>query len=132
MCRNRSIVFTYQFTTNYRKVIINQDRTWCDFLCLKYYRVIQRDVWRLFLSNEGALVAQINDLHFWKNNVYLQRLNGITLCVIFVYAMPLFGTQNSESVLNASNANCNCHPCPNRTMKCVYKRDIEIQTSTWV
>ena len=28
----------------------------------------------------------------------MQRLNGITLCVIFVYAMPLAGTQNSERV----------------------------------
>ena len=27
-------------------------------------------VWRLLLSNEGALVAQINDLHFWENYVY--------------------------------------------------------------
>ena len=28
-----------------------------------------------------------------ENNVYLQRLNGITICVIFVYAMPLAGTK---------------------------------------
>ena len=50
------------------------------------------------MSNEGALVAQINDPHFWENNVYLQRLNGITLYVKFVYATPLAGTQNSERV----------------------------------
>ena len=34
-----------------------------------------------------------------KNNVYLQRLNGITIYVIFVYAMPLAGTKNSERVV---------------------------------
>ena len=47
-----------------------------------------------------------------------------------MYAMPLAGTHNSESVLNASNTKCKCRPCPNSTMKCLYKRDIDIQTST--
>ena len=41
---------------------------------------------------------RVHWLHtFWKNNVYLQRLNGIAICVIFVYAMPLLGL-NSERV----------------------------------
>ena len=55
----------------------------------------------------------------FESDVYLQKLNGITLCVIVVYAMPLAGAQNSESVLNASNTNCNCRPGENRTMKCL-------------
>ena len=35
--------------------------------------------------------------------------------------MPLAGIQNFKRVLNASNINCNCRPCPNRTMKCLSK-----------
>ena len=38
-----------------------------------------------------------------ENNVYLQRLNAITIYVIFVYAMPIAGTKTSN-VLNASSA----------------------------
>ena len=41
------------------------------------------------------------------NNVYLQRLNGVTKCVIFVYAMPLAGTKTPNG-LNASSTNYNC------------------------
>ena len=35
---------------------------------------------------------------FLEKNVYLQRLNGSAICVIFVYVVPLAGTKNSERV----------------------------------
>ena len=72
------------------------------------------DMLYLFLSNEGVLVAKINDIH-----VYLQRLHGITICVIFEYAMPLAGAKPWERVqtvtanvysLRVQNWNCFC-PC---------------------
>ena len=55
----------------------------------------------------SRLVVKINDLHFWKNNVYLRRHHGITIRVIFLYAVPLAGTK-TPSVLNASSTNCYC------------------------
>ena len=35
-------------------------------------------VWRLFLSNEGALVAQINDIHFLKRRIFTKTLTEVT------------------------------------------------------
>ena len=35
-------------------------------------------MYRLFLSNEGALIAQINDLHFLKQRVFTNALTKVT------------------------------------------------------
>ena len=80
--------------------------------------------------NEGALVAQINDLQFWKTTYIYKDLTEVpSICVIFVYAMPPAGTK-TPNVLNASSTNCNC-PVREQTVKNAYtKREIEIQTST--
>ena len=48
---------------------------------------------KCFCRTKGALVAQINDLHLWENNVYLQRIHVITICMVFAYVMPLLGPE---------------------------------------
>ena len=103
-----------------------------------HYPMVQLSLFEILSRSEipryeGALIAKINDLHFWENNVYLQRLNRIAICIIFVYAMPLAGTK-IPNVLNASSENCNCErvfvssaklqltrSCTDSSSECVYK-----------
>ena len=50
-------------------------------------------------------MSNMDDIEPWcglENDVYLQRLNGSTICVIFVYAMPLAGTKLWERVFTSS------------------------------
>ena len=63
---------------------------WCGFLCLKYYRAPRyRMRYVIIVLVERRCNGYKNKWSsLFENNVYLQRLNGITICVIFVYAMP--------------------------------------------
>ena len=99
-----------------------RDGYWWGFLCLKYYRAAR---FRMRCVTIVLVERRCTDCkNKWssllENNVYLQRLNGITLCVIFVYAMPLAGTQNSERV-KCIEFKLQLCVRPNRTVKCSYK-----------
>ena len=73
---------------------------WCDFLCLKYYRVPKYRMRYVIIVFVERMCTGCKKLMIFTlgNYVYLQKLNGITLCVMFVNAMFLTGTQNSERV----------------------------------
>ena len=53
----------------------------------------------LSLSNEGAPIAQINDLHFWQTTYINKDLNGVTCAWCLCTRLPLLG-QNSENVFS--------------------------------
>ena len=42
-------------------------------------------MWWLFSSNKGALVAQTNDLHFWKQRIFTKALTELYVCCLYVY-----------------------------------------------
>ena len=73
---------------------------WCGFLRLKYYHVPRcRVCYVIIILVERRCTGCKNERSLLlENNIYLQRFNGITLCVIFVYAMPPAGIKNSERV----------------------------------
>ena len=78
-----------------------------------------------FRTKVHALVAKINDLHSWKKNIYLQRLNGITICGIVqnYVRVKSFGYKTvTANVFSHRVQNCNCLcPCAALSGDCVYK-----------
>ena len=64
-------------------------------------------VWLLLLSNEGALVAQINDLHFLKQRIRTKTLTEVTIaCWLCEY-------RTGYVLVRVQNYKCqNAHPHP--------------------
>ena len=75
--------------------VIKEKNIFCDFLCLKYYRAprYRMRCVRIVLVERRCTGCTNKWSSLSENDVYLQRLNGITIYVIFVYAMTLAGTK---------------------------------------
>ena len=64
---------------------------WCDFLCLICYRAPRYCMLCVIIVLvERRCTGCTNK---WSSLLRKQRLNGITICVIFMYAMSLAGTR---------------------------------------
>ena len=96
------------------------------YSCLKYYRAprYRMSCVIIVLVERRCTGCKNKWSSLLENNVYLQILNGITICVMFVYAMPLAGTKTSN-VLNASSTNCNSARARTERWNAYTKRDIE-------
>ena len=102
-------------------------------LCLKYYRASRyRVVYVMIVFIElSALVAQINDLHFWKTTyIYkdLMELHMRDVCVSTEYFTHCPCSDRTANILTLRVQNCECVACTGTGAANAYtKRDIENQ-----
>ena len=84
---------------------------WLDLCVVFAWNIIAlRDtvcvVWRLFLSNEDALVAQINDLHFWKKTYIYKDLTELHYAQYLCTRCPCWDQTPKVSMLRVQNCKC--------------------------
>ena len=118
------------FSRKTRQIRKIDKKCYCRILCLKYNRAsryrMRYVIINLFERRCTGCKNKWSSL--LENNVDLQRLNGIIILRnICVRDAPCWNPKLRERV-NASSINCYCRPYQNRTMKCLYKRDVTLKS----